>query len=212
MDTIENKDYRCTNYNIKDFSLGTKKDDFMELLKKRHPRTTNIYNCVKEKSGDMNDEFRELYHKSCVYCGVDNRIISKSDFEVDHFIPSTSEVFKGDKNSIENIVSSCKYCNRKKSNMEFSDESSALLHPDNNKLLELFYRNDKYYIKVSSKYVGNKEIINFYQQLMLNSEQRRLDYFLMELKDFISLQTNDPLVSSIKDIITKCEQYRRDKY
>ena len=58
----------------------------------------------------------------CHYCGK-----KKFSMEVDHIIPVES----GGKDEIENLVSACRSCNRKKSNKPYESQPKASLKPDN---------------------------------------------------------------------------------
>ncbi|GAA0135160.1 hypothetical protein YSY43_20000 [Paenibacillus sp. YSY-4.3] len=211
------QDYRNTSFNHIDFLLGEKKIKFMEDFKLEHPQVKNIYDTIKKRDNKFNAHFRSIYYNKCAYCGVNTQVIDSSRFEVDHVVPVSvlklslgySEKFI---NSIDNLVSSCQMCNRGKSNFLCEEESLYLLHPDNNNLPQIFWRNDDYSIKINEKYNDNSIIIQFYDKLKFHNQLRRIDYLLMEMKDFCDKYEGEHLVDEIQKLIIKIESKRRRNY
>ncbi|MFS0673659.1 HNH endonuclease [Ornithinibacillus sp. 179-J 7C1 HS] len=216
MITKQLNDYRNTSYKVYDYTLGKKKLDFMDDFKSIHPRAWNIYSYVNKNGEGFNIKFRNLYHDKCVYCGISTQVINSSNFEVDHFIPKTVldlklEYDKKDIHGIDNLVNSCKMCNRGKKDFLCDSEELENLHPDNNKLPFIFYRNKDLSIEVSSDY--NRDTVkDFYTKLKLDNQLRRLDYLLMEMKDFCDRYEGAPIINEIHRLILKIESKRRKNY
>lgn len=78
---------------------------------KKLSRRTNIEH--KNNYRDYEKDLRIDFQDTCGYCGKIVKI-SKSDFEIDHFVPKS--LAKSKINDYSNLVYSCKQCNRKKSN------------------------------------------------------------------------------------------------
>ncbi|MEC0597263.1 HNH endonuclease signature motif containing protein [Bacillus spizizenii] len=211
------KDYRNTSFKNDDFTLGNKKTVFMKNFQSDHPKVTNIYNTLKNKANKYNIEFRKIYYNKCAYCGISTQVIDSSKFEVDHVIPtkilklnlgySRSKI-----NSIENLVSSCQMCNRGKRDFYCDGENLRLLHPDNNCLPQIFYRKSDYTIDINKEYENNTCIKKFYRKLKFDNQLRRLDYLLMEMKDFCDSYEEEPIINNIQKLILKIESKRRANY
>jgi len=214
--TVAN-DYRNTEYTNHDFSLGSKKIDFMDEFRIRHPRAENIYNYIRNRQNGFNRTFRFIYYEKCAYCGINTQVIDSSKFEVDHFIPES--VLRLDLgytyahiNGIDNLVNSCQMCNRGKTNFLSSKENIDLLHPDNNKLPLIFERLDDYSIRIREEYKGNTDIKKFYLDLNFENQLRRLDFLLMEMKDFCDIYPTESIVKDMQTLILKIESKRRRNY
>ncbi|ARO57743.1 HNH endonuclease [Bacillus cereus] len=210
-------DYRNTSYKKFDFSINKKKIQFIEEFKLNYPRAWNIYNYVNRKNEEFNLKFRNIYYDKCVYCGTSTQVINSSNFEVDHFIPKA--VLKlglgynnKEINGISNLVNSCQMCNRSKVDFLCDIESLKLLHPDNNKLPLIFNRESDFSIKVNEKYKNHTTIEEFYNALKLGNQLRRLDYLLMEMKDFCDKYEGEPIINEIQKLILKIESKRRKHY
>lgn len=211
-------DYRNTKSKNHVFELKAKKKDFIVKFKSFHPRTQNVYENVKSQGSDINRIFREMYFHKCIYCGVSNDVIDSSSFEVDHFIPQT--VLKDSDlkyeanfiNGIDNLVNSCKFCNRSKSGFICADESHEYIHPDENKLHEIYFRKEDFSIGILPEYFDDKVVNEFYQALKLDNELRRLDYLIMELKAFVTENEDNPDIKDVYKAILEIEQKRRSKY
>lgn len=75
---------------------------------------TNMKRRSAIKNGDVSIKQLENLIASSKHCHYCNSEIE--DFEIDHKVP----VSKGGKHTIDNLVISCKDCNRKKSNMDYN--------------------------------------------------------------------------------------------
>ena len=205
MDII-NSDYRCNQYRYSnaDFLFQEKKRDFEDKVKNAHPRLKNFYRNVKKKEFSKNFDFKKtIYNNSCVYCGLSALLIPKSTFEIDHVLP---KAIKED-NGLYNIVCACKYCNRKKSHFHCKISSNQeLLHPDNNHLQEIFYRDSNYYIKINDLYKANDDITQFYQQLGLGEENKRLEYLILEIRDFCESYPKDSSLLNLRLFVNELRE------
>ncbi len=218
-------DYRFagSQYNKSFFDLKEKKELYMKDLKRKHPRAKDIYNIIKTKSNTENEDFRYLYNNTCVYCGVNIKVIDSSKFEVDHVIPKSilktkvtlptylSSYTEAHIHNINNLVCSCQACNRWKTAFFCNDEKNTdILHPDEDKLHTIFFRNDNYEITMYEKYKDIEDIVQFYEMLKLGSQIRRIDYLLVEINDYIdSLDKTDKRYNLISDLLRKIERKRR---
>lgn len=193
-----NSDYRCNNYRYSapEFFYLEKKQDFERQVKTAHPRLSNFYRNVKDKNFRKNFDFKKtIYNNSCVYCGLSALLIPQSTFEIDHVLPKAVKVDNG----LYNIVCACKYCNRRKSHFYCRTSSNQeLLHPDNNRLQEIFYRDSNYYIKVNDLYITNNDIMQFYTQLALGEENKRLEYLILEIRDFCEKYPHDSSLHKLR--------------
>lgn len=213
--TIE--DYRNTSYNSFDFSIGNKKSEFITKFRVTHPKAWNIYRYVSSKGNPFNLTFRMIYHEKCVYCGISTQVINSSNFEVDHVIPksvleSDTEYEKKDIHGIKNLVNSCQMCNRGKLDFLCDINNLDILHPDNNKLPIIFNRKTDFSIEINPDYETNPDIKMLYDKLKLNNQLRRLDYLLMEMKDFCDEYKGAPIIDEIQKLILKIESNRRRNY
>ncbi|WP_157805667.1 HNH endonuclease [Bacillus sp. mrc49] len=217
MITKHKKDYRNTSYNELDHSLGEKKIKFMDEFKLDFPRAWNIYNNINKNGKIYNVKFKNLYYNKCVYCGISTQVINSSNFEVDHFIPkAVLDLNLGyDKKHIQgikNLVNSCTMCNRGKLDFLCNSEALYMLHPDNNQLPLIFNRKTDLSIEIKKEYDDNDVIKEFYTKLKLNNQLRRLDYLLMEMKDFCDKYEGEPIINEIQKLILKIESKRRKDY
>ena len=186
---MNDHDYRNTSFNIYDFEMGNKKFEFLNQFSVIHPRAENHYSHICDKSSKLNFLFREIYFHKCAYCGINIEVIDSSNFEVDHFIPKTilkqsiPQYNSKYVNGILNLVSSCKTCNRAKSNFICQEDEIHLIHPDRNQLKVIFQRKEDFSIEIRPHYRDNDIIENFFKTLKLDSQQRRIEYLIMEMKD-----------------------------
>lgn len=129
------------------------------------------------------DEFMKIYNHKCAYCGVSSEVITRSDFEIDHYIYEKSKKFatKADAGYIENLVLACHDCNHDKSSFEFPDEKYKDFYPDEKEIAKTFIRDDKFYIKISEEKKDDAITNEFYKKLNLGSELHRIDYLLMNM-------------------------------
>lgn len=216
--TITLIDYRNTSFSNLDFSIEDKKINFLIELKEEKPRIWNIYININKIGDKFNAKFKEIYHHKCVYCGISVYVIESSRFEIDHVIPHASiDWGKGHTrstlNGIDNLVNSCQLCNRSKSDFYILDEYLELMHPDNNNLNKVFYRDSDYSIKIKEEYKDDSFIKEFYTSLKLHNELRRVDYLLMEMKEFCNQNNkSDELIFKLQTLILKIEQKKRFNY
>ena len=61
-----------------------------------------------------------------------------------------------------------------------------MLNPDLDNIAEVFARDERYNIVITSKYKDDKTINEFYYKLKLDSEICRLDFLLMNINGLIS--------------------------
>lgn len=212
------KDYRVTSFQFIDFTLGNKKNIFMEKFKEEHSGVRYVYNTIMNRNNKYNRIFREIYHERCAYCGISTQVIDSSRYEVDHVIPAsvlkreTNEYTKEEINGINNLVCSCQMCNRGKQAFYCDKDNLDLLHPDNNRLPEIFKRSEDYYIIISEEYQENETIHEFYNRLKFSNQLRRLDFLLMEMKDFCNKYQDEPIIDDVQRLILKVESRRRRNY
>lgn len=214
---VKIKDYRNTSFNYYDFSIGNKKIEFKRKFIKDHPRVRNMYLTIKNRENRYNIEFRKIYHEKCAYCGISTQVIDSSRFEVDHVIPVSilkqNFGYKYEEiNGLDNLVNSCQMCNRGKTNFYCKESEFKLFHPDNNNLPIIFERTEDYSIEISSGYENNILIKEFYTKLKFDSQLRRLDYLLMEMKDFCDMHEGETIINDIQRLIYKIESKRRRNY
>ena len=58
------------------------------------------------------------------------------------------------------------------------EEYTSKFNVDDDSIVDLFYRDKDYYIKVEKKYLMDATICNFYKKLKFDEEIRRLDFLL----------------------------------
>ncbi|MCY7961516.1 HNH endonuclease [Bacillus inaquosorum] len=217
METKTISDYRNTSYKQFDFTINDKKIKFIKDFKLDYPKAWKIYDYINKKGQLFNLKFRAIYHDKCAYCGISTQVINASNFEVDHFIPKSvleSELRfdKRDIHGINNLVNSCQMCNRGKLDFLCDIENLETLHPDNNRLPLIFNRKSDFSIVINKEYENNNIIKDFYNKLKLNNQLRRLDYLLMEMKDFCERHEGAPIINEIQKLILKIESKRRRNY
>ena len=201
MPTDTNKDYRNTTNCPVLVDITSKKNDLEDKIKKDHKRAKIMYNFVHDKQDAYFKIFSEIYNGKCAYCGASIGISDIRLFEVDHFIceDSFSKDTKGrsEAGKVSNLVLACYSCNRGKGNLMIDKKHQRILNPDDGSIAQVFDRSEDYYIQIRPDYSEDPLIVDFYQKLLLDSEFRRLDYLLLELKNFISTQrTSNPTVAA----------------
>lgn len=177
---MKTTDYRNTNFCPNLENVYDKKKSLEEQINRECPQTQIIYNKIKDKQKKYHHIFKEIYNYKCAYCGVDQKI--NKDFEIDHFVCESS--YKGDTVSagkINNLIFSCKLCNRNKKDFLITEEYVNILNPDNSNIANVFYRNQNYYIKIKNDYQSDSYIKAFYNKLNLGQQIRRLDYLLLNM-------------------------------
>ena len=213
---MSSSDYRNTKYSCALTDIDYRKQLLDKKIRSEHKRAKGVYEFVRknEEEDGYKRQFLEVYDNKCGYCGVSNTIISNELFEVDHFIHKKHSVFiePWKANEIENLVCSCRFCNRKKGSFDTVKNTYKKLHPDEGKINEIFERDYLYYIKISKKYSKDSSVIAFYKKLKMSSEVHRLDYLLMNLKDFLDSGKieNKALENNIRKNIIDKLQYKRN--
>ena len=207
-------DYRKTKYCVPFENITINKMELLKKLKSDFPRLKNIYLKICENDKEYKMEFMKVYNYRCSYCGVSLDVLNKRMFEIDHYIPKNADKFKNNNNAnkIENLVLACQFCNRKKSDFLISDSEYSLLYPDNEEIKKIFYRDEKYYIKIENEYSQNETIKKFYEQLEMAGEVRRLDFLLISLLNFKKKYRNKlenlHILNELSDIIEKLKKKR----
>lgn len=171
------KDYRNTKYCKEFYNIKQKKDELNKLILKEHPRVTNMYNKVNSNKQDSyKNNFMSIYNYKCSYCGCSIAIISKKEFEIDHFIST-----KPKNNSLNNLVLACYDCNRGKKDFLIPPKYEDKLNPDKEYIHDIFYRDNLYYIKINKEYKYDEIITTLFDKLDFNNISKRLDYLLLNL-------------------------------
>ena len=198
--TNTHNDYRNTANCPVLVDVALKKLALEQKIHKEHKRAKIMYNVVHRKQDIYFKEFSEIYNDKCAYCGAWIGISDIRLFEADHFICEDS--FSNDTagrieaGKMSNLVLACYSCNRGKGNLTLDEEHQKTLNPDDGSIAHVFYRDENYYICIRSDYVKDDSVVNFYQKLLLGNEFRRLDYLLLEIKNFISTQrTSNPTIA-----------------
>lgn len=199
---MKKTDYRNTIYNQYNNDILKQKEDLNQKIKIKHPRLKNIYNKVKDRNSEFNKKFQEIYNRKCVYCGVNQDIMSSGLFEVDHFICESS--FEGnlvEAGGLSNLVLSCKKCNRAKGDLRWEEQYSSVFEVDSRNIVNVFYRASDYSIKIQPQYHSDDIVNKFYKKLKLDEEVRRLDYLLMTMNDFYDkYESDDRLTGLLRSI------------
>ena len=193
-------DYRNTIYKQFNNDILMQKEQLNQQIKREHPRLKIIYNKVKDRNSKFNKKFQDIYNRKCVYCGVNQDIMSSGLFEVDHFICESS--FEGDlveAGVLSNLVLSCKKCNRAKGDLRWEEEYSSVFEVDSRNIVNVFYRASDYSIKIHSRYHSDDIVNKFYKKLKLDEEVRRLDYLLMTMNDFYDKYKSDDRVKGLSE-------------
>ena len=204
-------DYRNTVYEVLNKNIINEKNALEDKIKKEHPKVKIIYNQINKKDGNYNKQFRNIYNNKCAYCGISTDVISSELFEIDHFICEIS--FNGDSinaGKINNLVLSCKKCNRAKKDFIWNEIYSLKFNVDDESITELFYRDVDYSIKIEKEYITDNSIYNFYIKLKLNEEIRRLDFLLMNMYGFYNKYYEDKNIYRILEYIVLLQKKRNE--
>ena len=204
-------DYRNTIYEVSKKDIINEKNALEDKIKKEHPKVKIIYNQINKKDGNYNKQFRNIYNNKCAYCGISTDVISSELFEIDHFICEIS--FNGDSinaGKINNLVLSCKKCNRAKKDFIWNEIYSLKFNVDDESITELFYRDVDYSIKIEKEYITDDSIYNFYIKLKLNEEIRRLDFLLMNMYGFYNKYYEDKNIYRILEYIVLLQKKRNE--
>lgn len=192
-----NKDYRNTTNCPILVDVALKKCELERKIQEEHQRAKIMYNFIHDKQDIYFNQFSEIYNFKCAYCGVSIGISDKRLFEVDHFIceDAFSKNTEGRKEAgkVSNLVLACYSCNRGKGKLMINENYREMMNPDDGSIAQVFYRSEDYYICIRPDFAKDQVVIDFYHRLLLGSEFRRLDYLLLEIKNFISTQrTTNP--------------------
>ena len=202
-------DYRNTIYIQYNNDILKQKEELNQQIKRKHPRLKIIYNKVNDRNSEFNKKFQKIYNRKCVYCGVNQDIMSSGLFEVDHFICESS--FEGnlvEAGVLSNLVLSCKKCNRAKGDLRWEEQYSSVFEVDSRNIVNVFYRASDYSIKIQPQYHSDDIVNKFYKQLKLDEEVRRLDYLLMTMNDFYDKYESDDRVKGLLGSIRLLQKAR----
>lgn len=195
-------DYRTTSGQLAYQNIEQKKAELTRNIHKEHSNQRIDYNLIKNRESHFYEDFCTIYNWSCAYCGAKSGIIDSQLFEIDNYIcqsafPKSTEG-RAKAGEVNNLVLACHDCNRRKSDFKLEGKYGILLNPDNNAIAKIFYRSDDYYIKVADEYKSNQIICQFYAQLNLGSELKRLDYLLLNVKELEDQQSEVNCIVSDK--------------
>lgn len=201
-------DYRNTMYCPKLEDIDKKKEKLNEEITKEHPRVKIIYNQIKDNDNEYKVRFVKIYNYKCSYCGNSIDHISWSLFEVDHYICESSFNSKEVAGKIENLVLACYDCNRAKSNFLIEDKYTDILNPDLEKIKDVFFRDEMYYIRISEEYKTDNYIKSFYDKIKLEYQSRRLDFLLINILGLCEKIEGKPQAEKLNTILRKLQQKR----
>lgn len=201
---VATKDYRNADGCPVLTDVQEKKAKLEKQICQEHPHQRIMYNVIKNRNDKYFEILESIYNHKCAYCGARIGHTDIKLFEVDHFIcessysKSTQGRIKAGRTS--NLIFSCYSCNRAKSDFLISGKYRKLLNPDDGSIAKVFIRDDLYYIRVASTYSEDSSVQMFYNQLMLGSETRRLDYLLLEMSNLAyAKMTEDPALAEKLD-------------
>lgn len=181
----KDKDYRNTEYCAGLCEVEKQKKELENELKSEFPRTKIIYNKVKDRDNIYHKKFARIYNCKCAYCGALWGLLPVESFEIDHFLneasfPDTTEG-RVEAGRMVNLIWSCISCNRGKRGITINPPYDDLLNVDNGNIAMIFKRDKDYYIRICDTYKNDKFIRQFYENLHLGYETRRLDYLGLQL-------------------------------
>lgn len=160
-------------------NIKLKKQLLCKNIERKHSKTSNHYKVIQNRKNIIFKDFIKIYHSRCAYCGLSVCIESINNFEIDHYICKSSNIT--DVNLLNNLIFSCKCCNRSKSNFLIPEEIRDLVNPDFSSYKQVFIRNRMFYIVISDKFKNNDFIKAFYLRMKFGNQFRRLDYLLTEI-------------------------------
>jgi len=189
-----------------------KEKNLLKIIRIKHPGAKDIHRIISSNDSEYKDDFMRVYSCKCAYCGISIDLISRTNFEVDHFICATSKRFpsKSDAGYIDNLVLACHDCNHDKGSFEISDEKFNDLFPDGEGIKKTFIRDSDYYIKISQEKEKDKLINDFYNKLNLGSEIHRIDYLLMNMLEMKSCLSEQP--EALLDLLESIELLRTKRH
>lgn len=182
----KDKDYRNTIYCPVLENVEEKKKALEDEIKSESPRTKIIYNRVHDRNNKYHKKFAKIYNNKCAYCGALWGLLPVESFEVDHFLNEGSfpDMLKGriEAGKMKNLVWSCISCNRGKRGITITLPYDDILNVDNGNITAVFKRDGDYYIQICDTYQEDEFIQQFYEELHLGFETRRLDYLCLQLE------------------------------
>lgn len=199
-----NIDYRNSKFYECDYShILADKEKFLQEFIERHPAANSekIYTYVNRRLSHDNKAFREIYFKKCAYCGVPMSLYNYSNYQIDHFVAQANVETHTNIgiHNVRNLVFSCEPCNQSKKALDYStSEDAEILHPDNNKLPEIYRRDDDFKIIISEEYRENETVTEFYEKLKLGSQSKRVAYVIMAVNDFVQKYPENPASAELK--------------
>ncbi len=152
----------------------------------------NHYDYIRNTDNEEYIKFAEdIYNNRCAYCGMKYENIRT--YEIDHFKPhSKNEHLKHD---INNLVYSCRNCNRSKSDIELHDE----LHPIGN-MTKYYYRDNVFKIHINKDEVKNKSELNSSVDLLYNKVlDKRYTQIVYALEEFENKKNELSMSINIED-------------
>lgn len=192
-------DYRNTKYCPEFKDIAIQKQALKGIIEQKH-HVQDLYNLISPNDGTTyKAEFMRIYNCKCCYCGVQLPVIPKQLFEVDHFRHKKHKAFssEADAGTMDNLVLSCRKCNRSKSELLIDDSDYAKLYPDDGSITTAFIREDNYYITVAPEMKKDEKVQAFYLKLKLYEEVRRLDYLLMNIRGLKEKTSDNPRIQSL---------------
>lgn len=188
------KDYRNTEYCPVLYDVYNQKIRLEEAIKSKFTRTKIVYNKIKNRDSVYYKKFAKIYNKKCAYCGIMLGLLPVESFEIDHYINEASftDTIEGriEAGRMINLVWSCISCNRGKRGITIKPPYDELLNVDNGNIAKVFRRDKHYYIQICDTYKGDKFIQQFYENLHLGYEARRLDYLALQLEGAYNSETD----------------------
>lgn len=188
-------DYRCTDYCPTYTKFVRKYEIYVRNFINRHQTAENHYLIIHDQTSMEFAKFRKLFNCKCIYCGVNDDI--NQEFEIDHYKCQDDE----GSNHIDNLLYSCKKCNRAKTGYSFTLGYEQQLNPIVN-IQNVFIRNDNYSIIIKESFSQDEVIIDFYKQMKFSDDVRRLDYLLMNLIGLRKKSSDEIISQKLGDCIS----------
>ena len=194
-------DYRNTKYCPDLDKIEARKQEVEAIIRNDHPRARDMHRYVSKNGSVYKTAFWEAYNKKCAYCGASNILVSKRDFQVDHFFYRKSSRFPKKENAgkMDNLVLACPLCNYSKGDFNISDELALKVHPDKNEITKHFVRDKNFKICVVDP--TDSSVNSFYERLRLGDELRRIDYLIMSMNGLFDVLKSYPHMSKVRAII-----------
>lgn len=193
-------DYRNTVFCPKLKEISHKKKNVENLIKTDHPKSIDMHQYLSRNNDKYKNEFIKAYNRKCAYCGVSSELVSRDNFEIDHFISKKYFSNKAKAGKIDNLVLACHLCNHRKGDFFIPSDKINNLHPDKCGITKCFKRDDEYYIRIAERF-DDDTIKGFYEKLDLGSELRRLDYLFMNISGLLNqIRNNINFNNDLSDI------------